>query len=987
MRIARIKTEESRPSEGTIRDRASRWLGLEVDRVKQIDVYLIDLPLEESEVRFAREEILVDPVLEESFESYSGEDELVEGFGWIVQIGLKPGMKDGEGERAKDAIEDLLGRELEGNVYTAREYLIKGELTREDANSLAVELLANDLVNRITVIDVNELDERASELEEAPEISGPNEVDVRRFSLAGLSEISARRNLALSEEEIGTIKRRFNDKAVRGRRREVGPGEEITDVELEIIAQTQSEHCKHKIFNGKISYENRVTGTSEEIDSLMDTYIVRSSREIDRDWVLSSFWDNSGVIEFDEDYAAAFKFETHNSPSAKDPYGGAITGIVGVYRDPMGTGRGSRIVAGAYGFVTPYPSYNGPLKPEIKPRRLLEGIVEGVRDGGNKSGVPTITGYSKFDDSFLGKPLVYVGAVGLMPREVSGERGWEKDLEDGDLMVIAGGRVGRDGIHGVTESSLEFDEDITSGHVQIGDPFTQKKVQEFILEARDEGLLKLTWDLGGGGLSSAVGETAEFSGGCVVDLEKAPLKYEGLKPWEIMVSESQERMLLGIDSSDLSRLNQLADRHDVEIAAMGKFTESGYLRVNYGDEVVAHLELDFLHDGFPRYELEAVWSSPDRTEPDLTPAKDPEEEFLEILSRPNVASKKWIQRQYDHEVQGNTVVKPLTGKNPVRSDASVIKPLPDGSHGLALGLANNFHYSLIDPYWMAASSLEEALRRVIAVGADPDRIALNDNFTWPNCLYDEEENPEGRENLGKLVRANKALYRFSKEFGTPCISGKDSMFITGNLRDESGEVRKISGIPALQFSALGRVNDVRKSRNLRPQREGDLIYLVGTTRDELGASEYYEYRGETGANVPRVKPDETKNGYEFVHKGIERELLASVHGIYRGGLGVSLAEMALASGLGLRVELARVPSAEGLGPIELLYSETPSRFLVTAEPEKSERVEELISDVTVRRIGTVGGDGLEIIDRSDAPLIDVSLAEIKKSYYEPFEKF
>jgi len=298
----------------------------------------------------------------------------------------------------------------------------------------------------------------------------------------------------------------------------------------------------------------------------------------------------------------------------------------------------------------------------------------------------------------------------------------------------------------------------------------------------------------------------------VLDLEKAPLKYEGMKPWEILVSESQERMLLGVDPEKFSELKALADKHDVEISQMGQFTNSGVFQVNYGDEIVAHLDLDFLHDGFPRYELEAVWEPPEVSEPNLSPTKEPETEFLNILGRPNIASKKWIQRQYDHEVQGNTVVKPLVGENPVESDGSVIKPLPESTGGLALGLGNNFHYSRIDPYWMAASSLEEALRRVIAVGANPDWIALNDNFTWPNSLYDEEENPEGKENLGKLVRANKALYRFSKEFGTPCISGKDSMFITGNLRTENGETKKVSGVPALQFSALERSRTLEKVR-------------------------------------------------------------------------------------------------------------------------------------------------------------------------------
>ncbi len=986
MHPVRIKNSEDRPSEELIRRRSRRWLGIEVERLKLIDLYLVDLPLSDPEIKQLKDEILVDPVLEHAFVSYGG-TELTQAFDWLVQIGLKPGMKDGVGERTKEAAEDLLGKSFSGGVYTAREFLLEGDLTRDQLNTLGTDLLANELINRITITPTVELPEREVELNNVPAIPSEGGPRVRKFSPDQLSRVSARRNLALTEEDISAIKNHFSRKEVRERRRSVGLDEKITDVELEAIAQTQSEHCKHKIFNGKIDYENRETGLKQEIDSLMDSFIEKSSSEIGRDWVLSSFWDNAGVMEFSEDHTAAFKFETHNSPSAKDPYGGSITGIVGVYRDPMGTGRGARIVAGSYGFVTPYPGYEGKLQPEIPPRRLLEGIVEGVRDGGNKSGVPTITGYSKFDNSFLGKPLVYVGAVGLMPRELEDGKGWEKGVDDGDLIVIAGGRVGRDGIHGVTESSLEFSEEITSGHVQIGDPFTQKKVQDFILEARDGGLLKLVWDLGGGGLSSAVGETAEFSGGCVLDLEKAPLKYEGLKPWEILVSESQERMLLGIDPEKFSELKVLADKHDVEISQMGRFTESGFFQVNYGDEIVAYLDLDFLHDGFPRYELEAVWEPPDLGEPKLASTPEPETTFLEILGRPNIAAKKWIQRQYDHEVQGNTVVKPLVGENPVESDASVIKPLSDSAEGLALGLGNNFHYSRIDPYWMAASSLEEALRRVIAVGADPDRIALNDNFTWPNCLYDEEENPEGKENLGKLVRANKALYRFSREFGTPCISGKDSMFITGNLKDESGGTRKVSGVPALQFSALGKVEDVKKSKTLRPQLQGDLIYVVGETRDELGGSEYYDYLDEIGVNVPQIRPEATDKHYRFVHACITEELLASVHGIYRGGLAVALAETAIAGGRGVRIELDKVPLGDELEEDKILYSETPSRFLLTLPPKNIERFRELASEVRAEKIGSVRGSRLVVEGLAGTELIDLSLDEVKEEYYGTFAGF
>jgi len=991
MHTVRVTSKLERDPRGReLVDKAARWLNIEPRGAQAVDLYLIDLDLSAEELARVKEEILVDPVSEKGFSHYCdpdrGEVEL-EG-DWIVQVGLKPGMKDGEGERAKDAIEELLGGERDGQVYTATEYLLEGDLGRGAVETLAEDLLFNELINRLTILKTAELEEREGELHELPLVKADHEPAVDHFGLEELESVSEKRNLALSEADLEAIRDYFVQDRVQEERREADLPAEITDVELEVLAQTQSEHCKHKIFNARIDYLNAAEGEREEIDSLFDTYIKRATEEIDPSWILSTFWDNAGVIEFDGDYAAAMKFETHNSPSAKEPYGGSITGIVGVYRDPMGTGKGFRIVAGAYGFCTPSPFYQGPLRPEISPRNLLEGIVEGVRDGGNKSGIPTVTGYSKYDRSFLGKPLVHVGAVGLAPKEIEGENCWEKDVCGGDLIVMVGGRVGRDGIHGVTESSLEFGEHITAGHVQIGDPFTQKKVQDFILEARDAQLYKLVWDLGGGGLSSAVGETAQFSGGCRVQLEEVPLKYEGLDPWEILVSESQERMLLGVAPEKFPRLKELAQLHDVEISSIGRFKEDGKFVASYEGEVVARLDMDFLHEGFPRYHLEAEWHPPQLEEPVLEGLKGGEEEeiLLDILSRPNVASKEWIGRQYDHEVQASTVIKPFAGDSSVPSDAAVIRPLPDSGRGLALGLANNFQYSQIDPYWMAAATLDEAIRRVLAVGAKPDKIALNDNFCWPNSLFDPEDNPQGKENLGKLVRANQALYRFTKEFETPCISGKDSMFIDGNLRDEEGDWRKVSGSPSLQFSALGEVDDVERSRDLVSQKEGDLVYLLGETRDELGASEYYEYLGQVGANVPRLRVAQARRVYRAVHRAIEKGLLASCSGIYRGGLAVTLAEKCIASGLGMEVDLGAVPAPELEEVDKVLYSESPSRFVVTLQPKFAEEFEGVTGETKFARIGEVRGDRLQVW-ADGGKLIDLGLVELEESYRGTFEEF
>ena len=983
----RVAPTEEDPRERDLSKKSEKWFGIGVGDCQVLDVYLLDFELPEGGLSEVTKEILVDPVIEQSFTSYSQVLKEWPDFDWLIQIGLKPGVKDGVGERTQAAIEEQLDLGLSEGVYTCEEYLLTGNLDREDCRKIARDLLANDLINRITVLSRSEVEGREEELNRVPRIRDTNGGEVHTFPTGQLSEVSHRRNLALSEEDIDAIADYVSSPSVVEERKSHGLTDQVTDVELEVLAQTQSEHCKHKIFNAEIDYFDRETGRKEKINSLMDTYVKRSTEEIDPDWVLSTFWDNAGVVGFDSDYAVSMKFETHNSPSAKEPYGGSITGIVGVYRDPMGTGQGCQIIAGAYGFCTPDPFYDGELKPEISPRRLLEGIVEGVKDGGNKSGVPTITGYSKYNNCFLGKPLVYVGALGLVPRELNGKQGWEKDALPGDRIVMVGGRVGRDGIHGVTESSLEFGEHITSGHVQIGDPFTQKKAHDFLMEARDRGLYRLIWDLGGGGLSSAVGETAEFSGGCEVDLDDVPLKYQGLNPWEILVSESQERMLLGVDPDDLDELEGLADRHDVEITDIGRFTDSGKFHIRYDDDTVAYLDLEFMHEGFPSYHLQAEWSPPEFEEPSTPDDRDPERLILDMLSRSNIASKEWIQRQYDHEVQGTSVIKPLVGEGSVKSDASVIQPLRDKTLGLALGLGNNFEYSQVDPYWMTASSLDESIRRVISVGASFDRIALNDNFCWPNSLYDEVDNPQGKSNLGKLVRACKALYKFTTDFETPCISGKDSMFIDGNLEDEEGNVHKVSGIPALQFSAMGRVADINNCLDLVPQQPGDPIYMIGMTRKELGGSEYYTHLDLEGGNVPRLDSEEAEGIYRVVSEAIRSGLLASCHGCYRGGLGVALAEKAIASQLGMEVSLSEVPSGGiDLDP-ELLYSESTGRFLVTVKPEEESNFQELTSDIPSSRIGEVTSSRFCLSGLDGGELIDLPVGKLTEAYKSTFEEF
>lgn len=971
-------------------ERKISQLNISVSEVRIIDLYMFDIKLEKKEAQKVKDAIFVDRITQRG--SYSG---LYRNFNWDWQIVVSylPGVKDNEGKRSKRAIEDFLGKKVRGKVYTAKKYLLQGDLNRKEAKKIAYELLANKVIHKIQMWKKSEVKGQDLELK-PPKVNISHTPQIEEFELASLSEkkllnLSKNRHLALSRQDIKVIMDHFQNPKVIKERKRVGLSNKITDLELETIAQTQSEHCKHKIFNAEIEYINEEKNEGETIDSLFDTYIKRSTNNIksERSWILSVFWDNAGTIEFNDNYAIAFKFETHNSPSAKEPFGGAMTGIVGVYRDIMGAGKGARPIAGSYGFCTPNPFYSGKLKPDIPPRRLLEGIVEGVRDGGNKSGIPTIYGYSKYDDSFLGKPLVYVGSVGIMPKQIKGKESWKKDLEGGDLIVTVGGAVGKDGIHGVTQASKEFSEDITSQHVQIGDPYTQKKIHDFIFEARDRALFKFIWDLGGGGLSSAVGETARFSDGCEVHLDRVPLKYEGLDPWEILLSESQERMLLGVAPDKFEKLKKLAEKHDVRITQLGKYKEHGIFHVLWHENTVAYLDMEFLHEGFPQLKLEATWNPKERKEPSLPRIRDHEATLKKMLGRINIASKEWIQRQFDHEVQGTSVIKPYTGKNmDVKSDAAIISPLYDSNEGLALALGNKLKYSQIDTYWAAACSLDESIRRVLSVGANLHHIALNDNFCWPNSLYDPEKNPDGKEKLGQLVRANKALYRFTTAFKTPCISGKDSMFIDGRIESKNGEIHKVSGLPSLQFAALGKIENVEKSVTLTPKQEGDFIYLIGETRDELGASEYYEMKGKTGRKIPKLKAKETYKIYSAISKATDRKLLESCTGCYRGGLGIALARKAMAGETGLKVQLKNVPTS--LNRLDkILYSETPSRFVVTVKPKNTKKLETVLNNLSYSQIGTVTSTEQLVINYGQREIIETDISDLKKAYKTTFGDF
>ncbi|HMK46481.1 MAG TPA: phosphoribosylformylglycinamidine synthase subunit PurL, partial [Methanocella sp.] len=725
-----------------------------------------------------------------------------------------------------------------------------------------------------------------------------------------------------------------------------------------------------------------------EIRSLFKSCIRKSTEEIakEKNWLVSVFKDNAGVIRFTNDYNITFKVETHNSPSALDPYGGAITGIVGCDRDSAGTGKGSKLIAHTDVLCFASPYYNGLLPPRIfHPRRIMEGVVRGIKDGGNKCGVPTINGAILFDDRYGGKPLVYCGSIGIMPARINDEPSEDKYVRPGALIVMTGGRIGKDGIHGATFSSEELHEDSPATAVQIGDPITQKKMLDMLIEARDLSLYTCITDNGAGGLSSSVGETAQLSDGCELHLEKAPLKYHGLDPWEILLSEAQERMTLAVPPEKIGRFMELAKRRGVEATVVGKYTDTGKFHALYNGKTVALIDMKFLHEGLPEMKLQAEWKPIKHPEPRELPTEGLTGYLQELLSDLNIASKEWAIRQYDHEVQGSSVIKPLTGiNNDGPSDAGVIRPLLDQMNGIAVSNGINPFYGDIDTYHMTACAIDEAIRNIIAIGGSLRQIALLDNFCWCDPIYDPEKTPDGKHKLAQLVRANQALYDYTTAFGTPCISGKDSMKNDYKLKGEDGKEYKISIPPTVLFSAVGVIPDIRKCVTMDAKMPGDLIYAIGTTKDELGGSRFYALMKMVGSNVPKVDSTTARRTYEAISKAIDAGLVASCHDCSDGGLAVALAETTFAGGLGLEADLTKVPAERLYRDAQVLFSESASRFVVTVSPTNAKAFERTMEGVPCAMIGTIREDDRFLINGLNGTrVIDTISGALKESWQYP----
>ena len=972
--------------------RAKSALGLKIKRCSTRDVYKVSANVKPREAKAVQLEFADAVVARSAMNRLTAPSD----FDWLLEIGFKPGVTDNVGRTARGAMADILGRELkwEEQVFTSIQYFLKGDLSRADAEHLAKDLLANTLIQTVQVFSKEEW------LSAAPDLSVPvfddhPEIKVNVIELpdddAALMKISNDGILSLSLDEMRAIRNHYLSAGVKAHRAERGLPAWPTDVELECIAQTWSEHCSHKIFAGMVEYKDEETGEEKLINSLYKTYVKASTKKIAEsiDWLVSVFTDNAGMITFDENVHLVYKVETHNSPSALDPYGGSMTGIVGVNRDPLGTGMAAQLVSNVWGYCLGSPFYAGAIPAGLMhPRRIRDGVHEGVIDGGNQSGIPYSRGFECFDERYLGKPLVYCGTLGKIPVNVGGRPSERKEVEAGDWTVMCGGRIGKDGIHGATFSSEELRTESPAQAVQIGDPLTQRKLYEFLIEARDLGLFRCITDNGAGGISCSFGEMGKYSGGCECELKDAPLKYEGLQPWEILVSEAQERMTLAVQPECREAFEALAKRRDVDVAFMGRFNKSGYFTVKYDGSVVASLDMDFLYEtGCPKLHMKGVWKKPEIPAPEKARGANRTKQLRQMMGRLNICSREYKSRIYDGEVKGLSVVKPYVGVNAdVPSDATVMRIEYNSNRGAVLAEGINPWFSDIDTYHMTASVIDESIRRVISAGARLDRIAILDNFCWPDPVQ-SEKTPDGEYKMAQLVRSNQALYDYTIAFGVPAVSGKDSC-----KNDSTRGGRKISIPPTLLISSLGQIDDVRKAVTMPLKKAGSLIYIIGETKNELGASEWFRMLAEEqgapenyGGEVPTVNAAAAKKIYSAMNRAQDEEILLSSHTPSKGGLAVAFALICIGGGLGAEIELATVPSPgkRKLKDDQLLFSETNSRFIVTVDPSNAARFEEIFSGVPFAKIGTVTAEKKLIVrGTKGSTRIDTDLETLRK----PFKK-
>ena len=946
--------------------------------------FLVEGSLDEATIRTKAARLLADGVVESvrirtlPTDAASSAHPEVSGLN-LVNVLLKPGVTDNVAETASKALK-AQGLAVD-RVAICRKYWINADATAADLQRLGRRVLSNDAIEQVisgplTLSTIAVGSEYKFKLTVVP---------IRTMDDAALMKLSKEGQLYFSLVEMQTVKQHF-----------IEQHRDPTDIELETVAQTWSEHCSHKTLKGRIAYRDE-NGTRQFENMLKETVFGATQTLRKRfgadDWCVSVFKDNAGVVKFNDTFDICFKVETHNHPSAIEPYGGANTGLGGVIRDPIGTGMGAKPVCNTDVFCFAPPDTPDEALPPgvLHPRTVMRGVVSGVRDYGNRMGIPTVNGAVFFDDRYIGNPLVYCGNVALLPVGMS-----EKEVHPGDLIVAVGGRTGRDGIHGATFSSVELDqesESVSGGAVQIGNAVQEKMILDVILEARDRGLYHAITDCGAGGFSSAVGEMGEQTG-AEVWLDKCPLKYSGLSYTEIWISEAQERMVLAVPPENWDEFERLCASEGVEAVAFGRFTNDKRLRLFYHGEQVGNVAMEFLHDGRPPVNREAVFlPKPESTKltassvttklGGLTPPRSPDDfngTLKSILGSLNVCSKEWIIRQYDHEVQAGSVVKPLVGvANDGPSDAAVVRPDLGSMRGVVISNGMNPRYGDFDPYWMAAAAIDESLRNCVAVGADPARIAILDNFCWGNT-----ERPE---TLGSLVRAALGCHDAALVYNTPFISGKDSLNNEFKYDDAQGQKQVITIPASLLISAIGQIDNVEKAVTMDLKEPGNRLILVGQTKSELGGSHFTLVQDLDGGTVPHVDFEQAPKTLAAVHSVLSAGLARSCHDLSEGGLAVALAEMAFAGGLGVEASIAGV-CPDSRDAVDALFSESQTRFLLEVAEDQTDRVLTILQTAQspALDIGSVTAESrVRITGTTGDVLINADLQELKSSWQSPLK--
>ncbi len=953
-------------------------LGLGEVPVTFVRGYLIQGDLDGDAANEIASTLLSDSITERTVVAIAGDESLSEPPGehlTLVHVMPKPGVMDPVAESTVAAARDS-GWAVDA-VKTMRKYWLP-ELPEAQLESICRRALSNDSVDQV-VVGPLELDRLA--------VGGLYEfalktVSIRGLDDAALTELSRVGQLYLTLVEMQTIQNYFREL-----------GRDPTDIELETIAQTWSEHCSHKTLGGRIDYRGPGPDGSPGTDhrqykSMLKetifaaTQTLRAAAGAD-DMCVSVFKDNAGVVKFDDQFHACFKVETHNHPSALEPYGGANTGLGGVIRDPLGTGMGAKPVCNTDVFCFAPPDTPADSLPPgvLHPRRVINGVVAGVRDYGNRMGIPTVNGAIYFDKRYLGNPLVYCGNVAMIPVGME-----SKQVKPHDLIVALGGRTGRDGIHGATFSSAELtseSEALSGGAVQIGNAITEKMVMDVLLQARDRGLYNAVTDCGAGGFSSAVGEMGEGLG-AIVWLEKCPLKYDGLSYTEIWISEAQERMVLAVPVNHWQALRELCESEGVEVAAIGEFVPTGRLQLTYQGHTAGDLSMEFLHEGRPPVIRDAVYTPPEFKALETAPLDSAAatSALYGILGSLNVASKHWVIRQYDHEVQGGSVVKPLVGPQcDGPSDAAVIRPLAESRRGLVISCGMNPYFGDYDTYHMAASAIDEAMRNAVCVGADPTKIAILDNFCWGYT-----DRPE---TLGSLVRAAIACQDLAIAFGTPFISGKDSLNNEFSYFDESGQKQSIAIPPSLLISAMGQIEDISLAVTMDLKAPGNSIFLVGETFDELGGSHYTVVRGISGGQVPKVEPGRARRTFATLHDAMRKKLIRSCHDLSEGGLALAATEMAMAGRLGVKIDGALATNATNdganLSDIAKLFAESNTRFLIEVAPESESDLTKQFDRAGIRcvKLGEVTASQQVVIAVGQRILVDEPINRLVDCWKKP----